>query len=604
MNKKQIIYRLRVRIVSCTLILLVLFLLIGMRLYWVQVVDSEIYTETVKHQAVRYIITPPVRGQIFASDGQILAGNIDRYDLTMHPSLMRHPRGRLMTSSYMLNVATYLQEKVMFRTYELENITKLRRDMTRNMSQPFILFQNLTPEEMARCEELIPQIPGIAITPRIEREHPLPGIASHILGFTALQQRANTFKLAKNKNAVYTTKELVGREGIEKKYNQILTGTPGLKTVIIDTNGFIREEMPGTTDAIDGSDIWLTLDTKAQCAAEDALKGFKGALVAVDIHTGAVLAMASSPTFDITKLTGEVYQNLVKDKDNSPLLNRAVNGVYMPGSIVKPLVALAALENGAFTKETTYDCTGAYHIGNTRIRCAHTYGHGPLDMKSAIAFSCNPYFIHAGITIGIDALSPIYRAAGFGEYTGIDITEIQKGISPERSIAPKLWGEKWLPINTAYSSIGQGAIEVTPLQAALYTAAIANGGKLMKPYVIDHICDKKGNTVSQTQPVLRRTLPVSKENLAFIQDAMIEAIKLPGASAAELKNTGMELAAKTGTAEVGPKNNRTKNTWIVCYGPMPEPAFAVACVIENGVSGGRTTAPVVKRFLQKWLNEN
>lgn len=585
----------------CAILVFISFLLLGSRLYWVQIVDGERYRNAVRNQTERFIVTPPVRGQIFAADGTLLAGNVNHYDLTMHPSEMRHPKGRLQTSSYMLNTATFLQEKVMRRPYEVENITKLRQQMSRNMSQPFVIFQDLTPEEMARCEELTPQIPGISITPRIEREHPLPGFASHILGFTSLQQRANTFKLSKNKNAVYTSKELRGRSGLEEKYNSLLTGTPGIKSVIVDPSGFVREELPGTTAAIDGSSLWLTLDTKAQMAAEDALDGFRGALVVLDVRTGAVLAMASAPTYDLSTLTGKAYAELVQDKENTPLLNRAVNGVYMPGSIIKPLVALAALENGTLTPESHYDCKGAFELGKAKIHCAKRSGHGNLALEDAIAYSCNPFFIHTGLKTKIDPLSAMFAAAGFGRFTGIDIGESQKGLCPSRQLARALWNENWLPANTAYTSIGQGAIEVTPLQAAVYTAALANNGIIWRPYLIDHVTDSTGNIVRKTMPLMRNSLPATKEHLVLIRQAMEKAISLPNASAAALRDTGIPLAAKTGTAEVGPKNNRHKNTWIICYGPLPEPKFAVACVIENGYSGGYTTAPVVKHFLQQWL---
>lgn len=476
--------------------------------------------------------------------------------------------------------------------------------MRHDMAQPIVLFSDLTPEEMARCEEFIPQIKGVQITPRIERDYPLPLTATHFLGFTGWKERKNTVKIPGGKFSVYSSKELLGNAGMEKRYDLELSGKTGVQVVIMDSSGFIRDNLPGSTAPIDGFSLRLTIIARAQAAADKALQGYAGALVAIDPRNGAIIAMASAPTYNLATLTSDAYAALREDSDNTPLLNRALSGKYMPGSIIKPLVALTALEASIASSDSLYECTGAFQLGNRRIGCANRYGHGTINLIQAIAVSCNPYFIHLGLECGIDRLAPMFDAAGFGKLTGIDLDEAQCGTAPARDVAQRLWKRRWLKNDTAYVSIGQGAIELTPLQAAVYAAALASDGKVWSPFMVWQILRNDGTVVHETKPHLRNRLPVSQHNLDIVRKAMCEAVIGNHASAAAMAAAGIPLAAKTGTAEVGPPTKRHKNTWIICYGPLPQPSFAVACVIEKGASGGRTTAPVVVNFLREWLDIN
>ena len=570
------------------------------RVYWVQIVLGEESQKKIRRQSIHVLVQNPVRGQIRSSDGVILAGNRCHYDLTMHPSQMRQQRGYLWTSTYMLNTATYIEQHLVRRPASI-SILSLRQRMKRDMAQPIVLYQDLTDEEIARVAEHTPPIQGVEITPRIERDYPSPSLASHLLGNVGWRWRSTPTGHELPQRA-FRTKELLGNSGIEKHYDDDLSGRPGVRLVLMDPVGFVRQELPGSTTPVDGFDLCLTLDSHAQMAAEHALKGLNGALVAIDCRSGAVLAMASAPTFDLGTLTGKIYSELSQDEVNTPLFHRALAGKYMPGSIIKPLVALAALEADPEIHTHVFDCRGYFLLGNHHIRCARHWGHGELQLQRAIAVSCNPYFIDCGTKLGLQHLEPMYKAAGIGQKCGFDLPEYQVGTCPSQETAQQLWHRRWLRSDTAYASIGQGAIEITPLQAAVYTAALANGGELLRPFLVWRTCQKDGTLVRETQPEIRNRLPVSAAHQALIREAMVEAVEGQGVSAASMKRAGIPLAAKTGTAEVGPANNRYKNTWIICYGPLPSPTFAVACVIEHGDSGGRTTAPVVVSFLRHWLN--
>ena len=624
MNKEQphVNPLLKGRALAIALLMVLPCLLIIARLYELQVKKHEHFTTLVNGQQKRFIITPPVRGQIYAADGKVLAGNRAHYDLTIHPSQMRTGNSTIRTSNAILKIATDLEVNLLKRPNNIETIKKLRSRMRQDMAHPIVLFEDLTEEELARCAEKMPLPSGLSIEPRIERDYPMPGIATHVLGITQWKQSS----LPNRKT--YSTKEISGSSGLEGRFNSELTGKTGIKGVLTDPSGFVFDELPDSIDKIDGFDLILTIDSKAQAAADAALAeadmnygtreipfddftqrpAVFGALVALDIHTGAVLAIASSPTFDLSTLTSSQHAEMLAESKPDPnsnvprlnrLFNRALRGQYMPGSIIKPLVALTALENNHLTISTTYTCDGFYAIGNSRISCARTYGHGALSVQEAIAVSCNPFFIHAGVTCKIDALRQMYEAAGFGEETGFELGN-GKGLLPGRSTTDKQ--RRWTTTDTAFASIGQGSILVTPLQAACYTAAIANGGTLWRPFIVQRFVGKDGMVISETPPKKRRNLPVSAEHLKIVQEAMEMAVNTPGASAAAMKSSPVPVAAKTGTAEVtSAKVNKRKNTWIICYGPLPQPTFAVACVLEYGGSGGRTTAPVVVNFLNKWL---
>ena len=586
----------KIRVAIVAFLLAVPTLLLLVRLFQLQLKDSAQYQETVRSQTHRTILKSPVRGQIFSADNELLAGNRAHYDLTLHPSEMRHPGGERWTAAYMMNIATWLDEKIFHRRGEWD-IPTLRRLIQRDMSQPIVLYKDITDQERAIVSDYLPQIPGVHITPRNEREYPHPGTAVHLLGYCGWQWRKNS-----QGRHIFQSKELLGNAGLEKQYDDVLAGKTGPEFVLIDPIGFVRETLVGSREPENGNDIQLTIQFKAQTAAEQALDGLHGALVCLDIHTGEVIAMASAPSYTVDDIAGPRYSELLTDTENLPLFHRALNGSYMPGSIVKPLVALAALENGITTTEEEYECIGHYLLGNKKIHCANRYGHGELTLERAIAVSCNPFFIDLGIRCTLDKLEPFYRAAGFGEFCGFDLPESTRGICPSKEAAEKA-NRKWLVGDTAYASIGQGLIEITPLQAACYTAALANGGTLLRPYIVQRILHPDGSVLQETAPQIRGTIPSSPQNIAIVQEAMIQAVEMPGASAYAMRRAPMPLAAKTGTAEVGTGPAKRHNTWIICYGPLPSPEFAVACVIEDGVSGAMTTAPVVLKFLSLWKDE-
>ena len=407
-----------------------------------------------------------------------------------------------------------------------------------------------------------------------------------------------------------------GRGGLEKMldkkieigpgYNG-LRGKAGNNLLRVNVKGYVHDDLGVSRSPRNGNDVELTLNWNAQLAAEKVLKGKKGSLILLNANTGAVLAMASSPSYDLNLFTDGIstknWKALLNDPD-TPLFNRALLGQYMPGSIIKPLVGLAALKDGIDPHATIY-CDGAAPIGNSKIRCwIWKYGgHGDENMIDAIRDSCNVYFVETGIKLGLDKVAGIYKAVGIGKKTGIGLPE-RSGQLPSRDLKNRLIGRKWTIFDTGLISIGQGMLTITPLQAAVYTAAIANGGTIWKPFLVSKIYNYNNKLLYSAMPQKTNQLPVTLNQLNIVREGMYESVHDINGSSKRANNSIIALYGKTGTAQVGPPNNRRKNTWFSGFGKYKNNLYAIAVSVEDGRSGGLTNAPMVKEFFTTWLKNN
>ncbi len=330
--------------------------------------------------------------------------------------------------------------------------------------------------------------------------------------------------------------------------------------------------------------------------------GKSGSFILLDADSGAVLAMVSSPTPDLgryTPILPQAYYDTLLHNPEKPLLNRARYGLYTPGSIIKVLVAMALLNGGVDPKETEF-CQGRAVIGTGSIRC--TGHHGDVDMERALESSCNVYFIKKGIKLGMESIVKQFSNAGVGKVTGFDLNE-RSGLLPSEDYKRRVYGSSWNSFDTGQISIGQGVVLLTPLQVATYVAAIANGGRLMRPFIADRIVNEKGDVLWRNYPQQRDTLDISKENLEIIRNGMFRVVNSPTGSGRRAKNSAITLYGKTGTAEIGSVNNRTKNTWFIAFGSHNNRRYAVAMLEEKGISGGTNCAPYVASFFEKYLAE-
>ncbi len=643
-------YSIRMALVCLTMV--AMMGLLGLQAWNLQVRGGKEHVKAIRRQSVRRIRIPPIRGRIFSSDGTPFTDNQPSYDVYFHIHELRQgPRretvlnvqeqvgiaeeaiGRpcLLTDSYYdINESVlrdrlvklvrrkfrWMSEKGRLRK-EADHLIrhgtndelrkwlaryKIMRHIIMYPALPLKAFEGLSEDELARLQEQLPAIPGLEISTNYRRIYPMRDVGAHIVGRVGkrlIEDLSAEEQRQLRRMTYYYYPEKRGRTGLERVFDSELSGKVGFKTVIVDSIGYYHDEEE-RKDAVDGSDVILTIDSRAQTLAQRLLEGKRAALVCLDVRTGAIIALASSPSYDIDRWN-ELYSTWVKD-ENKPLLNRALLTGSAPGSIVKPLVACQVLEHGIAHYDTQYTCIGYYALGNRKIHCHHRSGHGDINVLRALEVSCNPYFIKMGLELGIDRLSEVYGAAGFGRQTGVELrSRYFKGKLPSRANMKEERNRNWITADTALVSIGQGFISLSPLQAAVYTAAIANGGTMYRPHLLRAVRNPEGKTVRYVRREITGELPVKPETLHLVRAGMYKVVHGPEASASVCRNAAVTIAGKTGTAQMGTPTNRWHNVWFISFAPFEDPQYAVVVFVEDGKSGGRTAAPIVRAFYDEYL---
>ena len=337
-----------------------------------------------------------------------------------------------------------------------------------------------------------------------------------------------------------------------------------------------------------GEDIRLTLDVKLQRLAETLLEGERGAVVVIDARNGDVLVLASSPTFDPSALRSHSEYAQLKRDPHMPLFNRAIEGQYPPGSTFKPLVAIAALENAGIPASTHYECPGYFELGGVRFRCWRRSGHGSIGMRKSIEQSCNAYFCQLGLKCGYDRVYHMADSLGFGHRTGIALDLEMGGLLPDDNWKRRILKDGWRSGDTCNVSIGQGALLATPLQMALFAAAIGNGGYIYTPRIVSEPWEE-GNLVQK--------MSWSEQTLATVRGGMRDVIHSDRGTGRRARIEGVLMAGKTGTAEYGPREQRKQHAWMIAFAPYKKVRYGVAIVLEDAMSGGRNAAPRVAKLM-------
>lgn len=589
-SDNQILYR----ILTLAFIVVMLLTLIVIRLWKVQVLSGREFDEKSTRQYARNIRIPALRGRIFSADGKLLAGNRPSFEALFHLSEMHLTGVRRESVNRILDEVKRAENTI----HKTSGVTprNIENQLRRYPAIPMAVFTDLDMASLARLAEMTPQIQGLELAARPVRWYPYGSLASGVLGYTGPQDLSTAEDLG---DYSYYLPDAAGKSGLEKLYDRQLRGSPGKKLVVVNHRGFVHETVGEPQAAEPAEDLVLTLDTRLQSTAEKLLQGKVGAIVMMDVENGSLLTLASAPGFNlndfIPRITSRRYTELL-NQNGSPFVNKALQGAYMPGSVIKPLIALALLENGV-SPDQIIQCDGATRFSDSsRIRCWawRSGGHGSVDMVRAIKVSCNDYFIENGLKIGVERLAPLLQSAGIGEKTGIGLPE-SAGLRPDR----KRW-KRWTVYDTALISIGQGKILVSPVQAVSYTAAFANGGLLWKPRLVQSIYNPVTRTRSVQRPELRGKLNASPAHLSIIREGMFEAVNEPGGGGRNAQVEGLKVYGKTGTAEVGSRSNRTKNTWFIGFAGMPSGRQLACCVLVlNGEAGNKTAAPLAAAMFRK-----
>jgi penicillin-binding protein 2 len=391
--------------------------------------------------------------------------------------------------------------------------------------------------------------------------------------------------------------------GVERRFDGMLRGEAGGRLVRVDVSGFRHEDL-AQRDPKSGSDLRLALDLRVQRLAEKALGGTPGALVVLDPRNGDVLAMVGEPGFDpnvfVPAISPAEWARIDGD-ERKPLVNRAMAEHYAPGSIFKPVVALAALENGLAHPGTTFHCPGYFDLGRARFNCWTRGQHGDLNMQEAIKHSCNVYFYRLGLQCGQEYIYHMASAMGLGRQTGISLPNEVPGRVPNAAWMRETRGHGWRAGDTCNFSIGQGDVAVTPLQMAVMCATLANGGHVYQPRLVLGVREPGAERFRPIPPHVANEMNWSATSLQVVRGGMRDVIMSERGTGKLARVPGVEMAGKTGTAEYGKKEEGKKRGWMIAFAPFDAPRYAVALVVDDAISGGVTAAPRIKQLMSGLL---
>jgi penicillin-binding protein 2 len=544
------------------------------RMAWISVAENEKYSLLSESNRVNLTLIPPRRGWIIDRHGRPLANNRTDFRVDLIPQRVIDAEGTIRQLARMLNLLP-------------EDVDRIREELEKSAGfRPVQVADKLTYDQYAAVSVRLPDLPGVAPSQGFSRNYPAGASVGHLLGYVGAAT-AEDYKERRDPLLI-TPGFKIGKDGLEKAFDRHLTGKPGAKRVEVTARGKIVRELTTRQDT-PGRSIKLTIDAGLQEFAGRRLATQSGSVVVIDCENGDVLALASMPSFDPNSFSDGIshleYEMLSKD-DHVPLRNKTLQGLYPPGSTVKPMVALALLEAGISPMETV-SCGGAIRVGNTLFHCHKRRGHGPLNMRGAIAQSCDIYFYQMAQRIGMDRIASMARRVGMGQKFNLPFPSQSYGTVPDPAWKERKYNQKWQVYDTVNATIGQGYMLINPLQMAVMAARLATGKQLMPNFIF-------GAPAATPAPV-----GVSEEHLVVIRDAMSAVVNGGGTGgAARSSIPGVMIAGKTGTAQVrritmaeragGVRGNAglpfklRDHALFQGFAPFDKPRFAIACIIEHG----------------------
>lgn len=605
------------RVILAAVVSLLLVGVVITRLVQLQVIDHEIFAAKSQGNRVRIEAVPPIRGLVLDREGRVLAENLPAYQLEMIPEQVE-------------DVDDTLSRLAAIGLIEADDIPRLKTlSKSGPRFKPVTLKLTLTEEEIANFAIQRPRFPGVDFQPRLIRHYPNGPEVAHVVGYVGAVSADDLQRLDA---ARYAGSSHTGKTGVEASYESSLHGFAGYRHLVTNARG---REVPGDSSQLLGSlppdespepghDVYLTIDLDLQRLAARALEGRRGALVALDPWSGEVLALVSAPAFDpnlfAVGMTTAQYAALQGDPDR-PLFNRAVRGTYPPGSTIKPMLALAALETGATSLTRRSFCPGYFMLPNSthRYRDWKPEGHGPVDLHDAISQSCDVYFYEISNTVGIDNIHEYLGRFGMGRVSGIDIGGEAAGLVPSRAWKQNAFknrdDKRWYDGETVIASIGQGYMLASPLQLAIAAATLGTRGVRYRPHIVAAIGDPVTGERTATVP---ERLPDVEISSSFYWDSVLEAMHAVmqgprGTARAVGMGAPYTMAGKSGTAQVVSiaqdeeydeeeiEERMRDHALFIAFAPFDNPRIAVALIVENGSSGSGTAAPIARAVMDEYL---
>jgi penicillin-binding protein 2 len=596
---------LRRRFIVSSLIIAGVFCVLALRLWFLQILGVEHYRNLSERNRIRHVAIEAPRGAVFDRHGTLLVDNRPAFTVSALRQEIDDRDDLFRNLGKLLEVD---EEELAERWKEGQRLPRYR---------PLPLLEDVGREAMEKIQENSVDLPGILVEVKPFRAYPHGELAAHLTGYLG---EVTEEELSKSAFSDYRSGEMVGKTALERMFEDRLRGTAGQKRIEVNVRG--RELRQVTTRSpLPGHRLYLTIDTTLQKAAEEALGDQAGAAVALDVNNGEVLAFASRPTFDpawfARGISSEEWRELI-DNPRRPMTNKALRGQYPPGSTFKMVVALAALEAGTATPSTTFTCNGSFQLSKSfEYRCWKRRGHGPVDLHKAIKESCDVWFYRVGLETGIDRISSAAQRLGLGQKTGFPFGAERSGLIPTRDWKKKRYGTSWYDGETVISAIGQGFVLTTPLQLATMTAALANGGTVWQPQIVQKIVDLNGATEWMLKPEKVSETAWPKAALAAVHDAMESVVNDVGGTAWRSRLEKVRFSGKTGTAQVIRRQaddeeeleddeipyKHRDHALFVAYAPAKNPQIAIAVVVEHGSHGSSAAAPVAKAMFDAYFQD-
>ncbi|MDP6334814.1 MAG: penicillin-binding protein 2 [Nitrospinaceae bacterium] len=594
----------RKKIKIYVILVVVSFVCLWMRVWYLQILKGEDFMGRSEENRIRKVSLPAYRGTIKDRNGETLVNVRPSFNLYVTPE----------DAKDLPNSLAFLSAK-----FEIDG-DKLKEDISQ--SRPFknvLIKRDISRQEVAYVEENKMRLPGIHIKVEPLRSYVYKDLAAHILGYLG---EVSKEKLKNSAYSKYALGDMIGRNGLEDIYEFNLKGEKGFKEVEVDVSGrelkTLRKLPPESGDS-----LVLTLDVRVQKKLEEWMDEIskedpvEGSVVVMKVQTGEIIAMVSKPSFDPNLFAAGIsrtkWNGLLRDGKH-PLQNRAIDGQYPPGSTYKLVTAYAALAENLIDPESTIFCPGHFRLGRGRYRCWKKRGHGAVNLHDALVQSCDVYFYTLGYRLGVDNLAKYAKKLGLGARTGVRLNGEKPGLVPSIQWKKKARNKPWLPGETISASIGQGYNLVTPLQNASMVSTVANGGLLVKPYLVKKTEDSEGKVIQEFFPEIVRNVEFDPEILKHLKEGLRGVVNEPRGTGRRARLKNIVVSGKTGTAQVVRMKDSDKinpedetpylfrdHAWFVAFAPYEKPEVAVSVIIEHGGHGGATAAPIARKVLESYF---
>jgi len=583
------------------LIVLVVFGLLILRLWYLQILSGSAYRTKSEDNRFQLHDILPFRGVIYDRKGEMLVGNRPSYDLCVIPEGVQDREQLLKSLNRLIGIDPELAEQ------------KLQQASPAYPFRPVYLKRDMSRDELAVIETQRFNLSGVMIKVKPQRHYAWGMLASHVLGYLGeiSENQLKSGKYPGNRRG-----DMIGKSGVEWKWQPLLNGVRGGEQVEVDAAGR-KIRVISRKPPVSGASIYLTIDKDLQILAERALAGKKGAIVAMDPNDGEILALANSPSFNPNVFIRGIDRATWKEIASSkafPLQNRALCGQYPPGSVFKIIVALAGLEEGVIDPEEEIVCNGVYSLGQHKYHCWKKHGHGKVNLHRALRESCDIYFYKIGKRLGVDRIALYAKRFGLGKTTGFDAGREKIGLIPTSQWKLKRFGVPWQTGETISTAIGQSFVLVTPIQMATMISTVFNGGALYRPQVTRCVEKIDGEKIFKFAPELTGRAGIKEEHLELVKNGLIAVVNEPHGTGSRTRLKQVTVAGKTGTAQVVALDKEKllkprgevplkfrDHAWFVAIAPAERPEIALAIVIEHGGHGGSAAAPIARKMIKAYL---